>query len=272
MISTGGYRDWKNSKSLRTVCLVSQCYAAFMLLFVPLYCIYLITTRPKTDPVCYLFSICLSAVIVINMTANWVIFTKSLRASADVINKASYFGKHLSHCPICELYVLRRDHHCFFLGGCVGVVNLVNFVAFCFHAFIGTAYASVVIANLLNSEYKELFSSDFIYFFVPFAIAKWLVGHISFVNVVNVTLLSTVMMSSIGALAMLILQVYLIYSWRTSRELWRSDRTIRSYRSLNNFKKVFGKRWMLALLFPTLNRNYSDMLHDLNPREPLKYV
>ncbi|KAK6057793.1 DHHC zinc finger domain protein, partial [Cooperia oncophora] len=41
------------------------------------------------------------------------------------------------HCPICKICVLRKDHHCFITGACVGLGNQRYFITFLFWCCIG---------------------------------------------------------------------------------------------------------------------------------------
>ena len=46
------------------------------------------------------------------------------------------------HCDVCNICVLRRDHHCVFTGSCIGHVNMRYFYWFVFYVFVATAYSS----------------------------------------------------------------------------------------------------------------------------------
>jgi len=41
-----------------------------------------------------------------------------------------------SHCKHCNYCVLRRDHHCIWIGNCVGLQNNQYFVNFCFWVIV----------------------------------------------------------------------------------------------------------------------------------------
>lgn len=45
------------------------------------------------------------------------------------------------HCNICDVCILKRDHHCTFLVNCVGYYNARYFILFTLHMFIATIYS-----------------------------------------------------------------------------------------------------------------------------------
>ncbi|PAA53066.1 hypothetical protein BOX15_Mlig026143g2, partial [Macrostomum lignano] len=47
------------------------------------------------------------------------------------------------HCPLCDICVFKRDHHCFFSGTCIGEGNERFFLVFLFYAVLAATYASV---------------------------------------------------------------------------------------------------------------------------------
>lgn len=47
------------------------------------------------------------------------------------------------HCSVCQSCILKRDHHCLFVGCCVGHRNHRYFMMFIIFLFIGATYAFV---------------------------------------------------------------------------------------------------------------------------------
>ncbi len=80
------------------------------------------------------------------------------------------------HCPHCKVCILALDHHCYFLGHCVGLTNMRFFVVFCFYAAIG---AAVGVYNLVEvmSFYRSLATKEAAFYFMPFTFVMYMVGR-----------------------------------------------------------------------------------------------
>ena len=59
------------------------------------------------------------------------------------------------HCSICKCCVLDLDHHCVFIGKCVGAGNMGRFKMFLFMIF-GTLIYGLVSSLLMIDEIKKL--------------------------------------------------------------------------------------------------------------------
>lgn len=72
------------------------------------------------------------------------------------------------------IYIL--DHHCYFLGHCVGRTNMRFFLVFCLYAAVGCALG---ISNLIHTMlyYRSLRDvHEAPYYILPFTILMFLVG------------------------------------------------------------------------------------------------
>lgn len=64
------------------------------------------------------------------------------------------------HCRICERCVLIMDHHCPWMGNCVGYHNLKPFFLYCFFSFMAFVNYLVVLIDreFISKENKNSFS------------------------------------------------------------------------------------------------------------------
>jgi len=63
------------------------------------------------------------------------------------------------HCSICDRCVLKMDHHCPWVGGCVGFENHKHFLQFLFYTFIGCGYTSATMGRLAFTEDYQFFKN-----------------------------------------------------------------------------------------------------------------
>ena len=60
-------------------------------------------------------------------------------------------GRHF--CKLCKKVILRRDHHCFFTGNCIGNKNMRYFIMFCIYTSCTCLYSLVLGVSFLTVEY-----------------------------------------------------------------------------------------------------------------------
>ena len=73
------------------------------------------------------------------------------------------------HCSQCRRCHLKMDHHCPWIGGCVGTYNHKFFVMFLFHAAFGTFFETVAIFPfILDKDLLKINSLDSVYILLTF--------------------------------------------------------------------------------------------------------
>lgn len=93
----------------------------------------------------------------------------------------NYTYKPTQHCVVCNKCFHYRDHHCFFIGGCVIQQNMGNFILICFHTSLACLYSLMVIGPYLYESLRDIFEQDpsvvnvIINFCFPIAIARLLI-------------------------------------------------------------------------------------------------
>lgn len=60
------------------------------------------------------------------------------------------------HCKICNICYLKMDHHCPFLGNCIGLKNHKNYTLVLFYASIATAYEIIFTLYFLQIELNKI--------------------------------------------------------------------------------------------------------------------
>ena len=71
------------------------------------------------------------------------------------------------HCGHCRRCIYALDHHCYFLGTCVGRCHLRFFIVFCFYAAVGCGLGVHTIYEAM-AETRDIYSREFGYYLLPF--------------------------------------------------------------------------------------------------------
>ena len=147
------------------------------------------------------------------------------------------------HCPICDICVIKRDHHCIFTGNCVGFFNHRYFIVMTMYLWLGCFY--VVLFNL--DFYFEVLGSIGIGLFLKliFPMLAWSFGFVS------VFQLCILVVSGVNFMAMFLFtclvgfQVFFISRGQTQFECKKKNRDFSGTFS-ENWKVVLGSAWYLT--------------------------
>ena len=93
---------------------------------------------------------------------------------------------HCGHCRRC-IYVL--DHHCYFLGHCVGRTNLRFFIVFCFYAAVGCAIGVYNLAEVMGF-YRVLWGAEAGYYVLPYTLVMYHLGRAAAFELLYVALIN----------------------------------------------------------------------------------
>jgi len=195
------------------------------------------------------------ALILSDPTPRKIIFTENdhIEKGWDVCNTCEAYRPHRAyHCLTCRVCVLKRDHHCYFAGNCVGYSNARYFYSLLFSTLLSLAYTNLIsleylIKTTLLNPLQVLLS-----FFapIPAAIAGFL--HEDFV----VLFVSTISLIALGYTCYLVL----LHSGSVASgiTLTEKNREKESYKEryrigiLENIREIYGSNWPIAWISPLI--------------------
>ena len=153
------------------------------------------------------------------------------------------------HCAICKVCVLKKDHHCFFVGNCIGFYNQKHFIIFCVYGIIGGSWGLFNLGTYLSQTYAPIFSFNIYQYLLPYCVLKFFLGYLSFFTMCLIVLFYLHVTSTCASLYYFTWQMFIISRGQTSYELVKRKR-IYSDDLGENLGTVFGKYWLLPFLIP----------------------
>lgn len=154
------------------------------------------------------------------------------------------------HCDMCDICVLKRDHHCTFLATCVGYHNQRYFMLFVFHIFLSMIYAFY---------YNVQFLSGFITWNHGLVIFKFVFPLASFAfdfGPETLYVFLVVINFIVGAFTGYLFFYHLdnvIKGITTPEAKHTSNDLIYNQGWKLNLIEVFGSRWYLTWLYPFIS-------------------
>lgn len=88
-------------------------------------------------------------------------------------------GRHF--CKLCKKVILKRDHHCFFTGNCIGNKNMRYFIMFCIYTSCTCLYSLVLGVAFLTVEFSISFENPLTFLsLLPVSIGYFFTGEPSY--------------------------------------------------------------------------------------------
>ncbi len=89
-------------------------------------------------------------------------------------------GRHF--CKVCKKVILKRDHHCFFTGNCIGNKNMRYFIMFSIYTSCCCLYSLVIGVAYLTMEYSISFENPLTFLtLLPLSTGYFFLGKFNFV-------------------------------------------------------------------------------------------
>lgn len=156
------------------------------------------------------------------------------------------------HCPHCRKCIYILDHHCFFLGHCVGRKNLKYFLVFCLYASVGCAVGIYHIMMVLKDQ-RKIVSRDSIFYFLPFSIVMYCVNRAPMIETIYVGLVNFGIGACLMSAFLFFYGIYRVMRGTTPYENRRHLKGRESHLSVTErFQAVFGSYGLLHFFWPIL--------------------
>ncbi|XP_071802591.1 probable palmitoyltransferase ZDHHC24 [Asterias amurensis] len=165
------------------------------------------------------------------------------------------------HCYQCNACILKRDHHCLFIGNCVGHANQRYYLMSVMYISFGALYANYLNMDLAlesvatNLNFKTLIAS-----FTP--IFGWLLGLTESTSFFIAFQSGTCVLASIAFTILFIFHLRITLRGQTTHELRRIRDRSYDLGVVDNLREALGTRWYLVWIFPAISSPLpSDGLH-----------
>ncbi|XP_045579435.1 palmitoyltransferase ZDHHC22 [Salmo salar] len=158
-------------------------------------------------------------------------------------------GRHF--CKLCKKVILRRDHHCFFTGNCIGNKNMRYFIMFCIYTSCTCLYSLVLGVAFLTVEYNISFENPLTFLtLLPLSTGYFFLGVISGLQFFLVLMLYVWLGIGLVCAGFCCQQVLLVARGQTYCQMKRGQLVESCSSWKDNLSDVFGSHWAVGLFLP----------------------
>ncbi|KAK7490762.1 hypothetical protein BaRGS_00017991 [Batillaria attramentaria] len=158
------------------------------------------------------------------------------------------------HCPLCKVCVLKRDHHCYISGCCVGANNQRFFHIFVFWTIPLTSFGILHMFPYAFRHVGPEYEAELVDFIFPVCVIRCLLGYVSFTVLFLCCQFWLIIFFNIFSIGMTMGHLRLLYEGRTSFERDNSVKVLDTRTLPGKLMSVFGKYWWLNFLVPLYPR------------------
>ena len=154
------------------------------------------------------------------------------------------------HCSICHVCVMKRDHHCFITGRCIGYRNLRHFAVFIFWTVVITTYGTVHFIPYTYYVIKAQPELGYIDLILPVTLIRAIFGFLRWRDVLLITLDYIVVIYNIWSAYTLVEIAEWIREGTTSFEKMLKFKIYDTRSLKDKLRSVFGHYWILNFIVP----------------------
>ncbi|KAM4690242.1 palmitoyltransferase ZDHHC22 [Rhinophrynus dorsalis] len=152
-------------------------------------------------------------------------------------------------CQLCTRVMWEKEHHCFFTGTCIGRSNLRSFVLFCLHCSCSCFHSMVSAVGYISESFSLSFYNPVTFLkLLPLSVTRFFSGSLLSSDMLLVLMIYLWFGVGLACAAFCCHQLLLISRGPTCQPFRIAQTSIPTWS--DNLQRVFGKRWLLALLVP----------------------
>uniref|UniRef100_A0A4W6F0P4 Palmitoyltransferase n=1 Tax=Lates calcarifer TaxID=8187 RepID=A0A4W6F0P4_LATCA len=220
-------------------------FTATAVTFILHFCFFIPTIFPNPDTSSLRGSTTLHTVVFLFLMFNALgNYTMTIKYPAESANET------VVPCVLAKV-ILKRDHHCFFTGNCIGNKNMRYFIMFCIYTSCTCLYSLVLGVAFLTVEYSISFENPLTFLtLLPLSTGYFFMGTISGLQLFVVLMLYVWLGIGLVCAGFCCQQVLLVARGQTWCQMQRGQLVENRSPWTTNLKDVFGTRWILGLILP----------------------
>ena len=154
------------------------------------------------------------------------------------------------HCPVCRKCILKRHHHCFFTGVCIGAANQRHFLAFMFWAMVVTVFGT---AHMLSYTFGPLLATGQVCHWDLIPVVVLYRAILGYTDVLLFPLCVTfwiVIAFTVAAIIFFFRSIVLTVIGLTDVEYAKNVKIVDTRRIPERLRHVMGENWLLNFIVP----------------------
>lgn len=168
-------------------------------------------------------------------------------------------------CQLCNSCILKRDHHCFFIGSCIGYHNQKYFINCCGYLAFGCSYSLILTTLYLHIKYGTQFEGAWTFvYLLPLTVVSWLQGNTPIGEIAMVLFLYICLVGGVTGIGFWLWESHITFLGLTTYEAMHGLSGPNKSSFIDNFRDVFGKYWYIGMFLPIKLPQYGNGTYTLS--------